>query len=57
MVGSEYRNGSDTSSQNTINVLFGADVSNEIEMEDWLNSRRVPTEKRNGEESALARRW
>lgn len=41
----------------TVNTLFGADVSNEAEMEAWLAKRRVgkTEEARNGEESALSR--
>lgn len=55
-IGAGYRMVPIPPSQDTINVLFGADVSNEIEMEEWLNSRRVPAEQpKNGEESALAR--
>ena len=42
--------------QKTVNILFGANVRSENEMEFWLDSRRVPSEfPRNGEESALTR--
>ncbi len=40
----------------TVNTLFGLQIKNEIEMDEWLKKNQIPNEHpKNGEEAALAR--